>query len=100
MVLHVREGKGGIAREVPLPPLLLDRLRVYFRWRRPTDWLFPSKQRQDRLRPDSLAGSSGTFFNAGSPPINASQQRSHAERTVVDQLAARVSASMHCASAQ
>jgi integrase len=23
----------------------LERLRVYFRWRRPADWLFPSKQR-------------------------------------------------------
>lgn len=48
MVLHVREGKGGIAREVPLPAMLLERLRVYFRWRRPTDWLFPSKQHQDQ----------------------------------------------------
>lgn len=53
MVLHVREGKGGIAREVPLPPSLLDRLRVYFRWRRPTDWLFPSKQRQDQPLDDA-----------------------------------------------
>jgi site-specific recombinase XerD len=26
----------------------LERLRVYCHWRRPTEWLFPSKQRQDR----------------------------------------------------
>jgi integrase/recombinase XerD len=53
MVLHVREGKGGIPREIPLPPLLLDRLRIYFRWRHPTDWLFPSKQRQDQPLDDA-----------------------------------------------
>jgi len=53
MVLHVREGKGGIARDVPLQPMLLERLRVYFRWRRPTNWLFPSKQRQDQPLEDA-----------------------------------------------
>jgi site-specific recombinase XerD len=47
MAIHVREGKGGIARQIPLSPTLLERLRVYFRWRRPTDWLFPSKQRHN-----------------------------------------------------
>ena len=45
MVIHVREGKGGIEREIALSPVLLQRLRVYFRWRRPVEWLFPSKQR-------------------------------------------------------
>lgn len=53
MVLHIREGKGGIAREIPLPGLLLDRLRVYFRRMRPTDWLFPSRQRQDQPLDDA-----------------------------------------------
>jgi site-specific recombinase XerD len=48
MVLHVRLGKGGVPRDIALSPVLLDRLRVYFRWRRPADWLFPSKQRQDQ----------------------------------------------------
>jgi site-specific recombinase XerD len=48
MVIHVREGKGGIAREIALSPTLLERLRIYFRWRRPTDWLFPSKQRHNQ----------------------------------------------------
>jgi len=30
---------------VSLSPALLERLRVYWRWRKPKDWLFPSKQR-------------------------------------------------------
>jgi integrase/recombinase XerD len=43
MVVHVREGKGGVPRDIALSPVLRERLRVYFRWRRPTNWLFPSK---------------------------------------------------------
>jgi site-specific recombinase XerD len=44
MVLHVRNGKGGIPRQIGLSPVLLERLRVYFRRHRPKDWLFPSRQ--------------------------------------------------------
>lgn len=45
MMIHVRAGKGGIPRNIPLSPALRERLRVYYRWRKPTDWLFPSKMR-------------------------------------------------------
>ena len=45
MVIHVREGKGGIPRDIGLSPALLKRLRVYWRWNKPKDWLFPSKMR-------------------------------------------------------
>jgi site-specific recombinase XerD len=48
MVLHVRHGKGGVPRDIALSPVLLERLKVYYRWRRPADWLFPSKIRQDQ----------------------------------------------------
>ena len=48
MVLHVREAKGGRPRDVPLSPALLERLRLYYRWRKPADWLFPSRQRSDQ----------------------------------------------------
>ncbi len=45
MLIHIRNGKGQIPRDVPLSPELLERLRIYWRWRKPKDWLFPSKQR-------------------------------------------------------
>ena len=45
MLLHVREGKGCVAREIGLSPALLERLKTYYRWQRPSDWLFPSRQR-------------------------------------------------------
>jgi integrase/recombinase XerD len=38
--LWVRHGKGGKDRGVPLPAMLLDELRSYWRVHRPTDWLF------------------------------------------------------------
>jgi len=47
MVLYVREGKGRVPREIGLSPVLLQRLRIYWRWRKPKEWLFPSKQRPE-----------------------------------------------------
>ena len=47
-VIHVREGKGRIPRDIGLSPVLLERLRVYWRWRKPKDWLFPSGMRPDQ----------------------------------------------------
>jgi integrase/recombinase XerD len=44
MVPHVRQGKGGIPRQIGLSAALLERLRIYFRSYRPKDWLFPSGQ--------------------------------------------------------
>jgi site-specific recombinase XerD len=47
MLIHIRNGKGQTPRDVNLSPVLLQRLRNYWRWSKPKDWLFPSKQRPD-----------------------------------------------------
>jgi integrase/recombinase XerD len=53
MVLHIREGKGSVPRDIPLSTPLLERLRIYYRRCKPTDWLFPSKQRRDQPLDDN-----------------------------------------------
>ena len=37
MILHAREGKGRVPREIGLSRALLERLRIYWRWRKPRD---------------------------------------------------------------
>jgi site-specific recombinase XerD len=45
MVVHIRQGKGGKDRDVPLSQKLLDHLRVYYRsLKHKNGWLFPSIQ--------------------------------------------------------
>jgi len=41
MLIHIRHGKGGRDRYVPLSATLLTTLRAYYRWMRPKTWLFP-----------------------------------------------------------
>lgn len=43
MLVHVRRGKGGKDRYVPLPQRCLDLLRRYWVQERPATWLFPEK---------------------------------------------------------
>ena len=45
MVIHIRKGKGGKDRDVPLCPKLLETLREYWRWKKPRTWLFPGEPR-------------------------------------------------------
>jgi integrase/recombinase XerD len=48
MVIHVRIAKGGVPRDIGLSPILLERLKIYWRQLRPKDWLFPSAMRPDQ----------------------------------------------------
>lgn len=47
MIIHIRKGKGGKDRDVPLCPRLLETLREYWRWKKPKTWLFPGQPRAD-----------------------------------------------------
>ena len=44
MMIRVTQGKGGVDRDVPLSPALLDTLREYWRWMRPKTYLFPGTE--------------------------------------------------------
>ncbi len=46
MVIHIKQGKGGKDRDVPLSPKLLETLREYWRWRKPREYLFPGEAKQ------------------------------------------------------
>jgi len=48
MMVHVRNGKGGKDRYVPLPQRSLELLRDYWRHERPRLWLFPEARGADR----------------------------------------------------
>jgi integrase/recombinase XerD len=41
MLIRIRQGKGRRDRDVPLSPKLLETLREYWRWMKPTTYLFP-----------------------------------------------------------
>ena len=45
MIIRVERGKGGVSRDLPLSPALLETLREYWRWKRPRTYLFPAQQR-------------------------------------------------------
>jgi site-specific recombinase XerD len=45
MIIRVERGKGGVTRDLPLSPALLETLREYWRWKRPRTYLFPAQQR-------------------------------------------------------
>ena len=49
MVIHIRQGKGRIPRDIVLSPVLLERLRIYCCRYKPRLWLFPSERRSDGL---------------------------------------------------
>ena len=60
MVIHIRQGKGGTDRDVPLSPKLLETLREYWRWMKPKTWLFPGMSTTGAPTSRSRRKSSGT----------------------------------------
>jgi len=82
MVVHVRQGKGGQDRYVPLPQGLLEMLRRYWFTHRHTRWLFPAPTR------------------AGVPPATATQPMSpsgvqRAFRAALQESGIQKAASVH-----
>lgn len=59
MLLHVRQGKGGKDRMVPLSQRLLEELRAYWQMERPQAWLFPGADGQRPLDPTSVQKACG-----------------------------------------
>jgi integrase/recombinase XerD len=53
MLVHIRDGKGQRDRNVPLSAKLLEALREYWRWMKPTTYVFPGVV--DGLRVDAAA---------------------------------------------
>jgi site-specific recombinase XerD len=54
MLIHIREGKGGKDRYVPLSETLLEYLRLYWKQYRPDTWLFPGKEPDRSLSVSAL----------------------------------------------
>jgi len=48
MLIHIRQGKGGKDRDVPLSPKALETLREYWRWMQPKTYLFPDTVNDSR----------------------------------------------------
>src|SRR5271157_6632619 len=54
MIINIREGKGKFPRQVMLSPRMLELLRLYWRWRKPTDWLFPGEEPGHPLKANTV----------------------------------------------
>ena len=53
-LIHVRGGKGRKDRQVMFSDPLREVRAAYYRWKRPTDWLFPGKERGQPLSRETV----------------------------------------------
>lgn len=83
LVVRVINGKGGRNREVPISAAMVERLRVYWRFHRNKQWLFPGLGRGWKDREPSLA----VAMTKGTTPMSVSSVQA-AMRLVV--AAARI----------
>lgn len=49
MMIRITQGKGGVDRDVPMSPVLLETLREHWRWMRPQTYLFPGTEKGWRV---------------------------------------------------
>ncbi len=62
MVIHIRQGKGARDRDVPLSPKLLEELRSWWRWKKPT-----SSSHDVTSMPPSTAGADHASCRTAGP---------------------------------
>ena len=55
-LIWIRGGKGRKDRQSLLSPRLLELLRAYFRWKQPTEWLFPGQKPGQPISCGSIFG--------------------------------------------
>lgn len=55
MMIHIRHAKGNKDRYVPLSPVLLEKLRAYWKLYRSQDWLFPGQNAADHTSPITVS---------------------------------------------
>ena len=73
MIIHIREGKGKFPRQVMLSPKLRHILRVYWRWRKPKEWLFQGKLLEEPLKANAFVSSARSCVSSwvsGSPSVH------------------------------
>jgi hypothetical protein len=75
MLIHIRQGKGGKDRDVPLSPKVLETLREYWRWMKPQTYMFPGDDQRLTCGQADHAQSS-----VGSVPGSGSASRDHESR--------------------
>jgi integrase/recombinase XerD len=93
MMVHIRQGKGGQDRDIPLSEKLLETLRVYWRWMKPKNYLFPGTLKN--WRADVPVTTKVPWEVRGGRYHPPTPEQLHREEPVLADLAARARAPRH-----